>query len=343
MTSSCHRTVVPQECNGLGKPRAIDLFCSAGGSSWGARNAGAQLVAGFDMWKLAGEVYHDNFPEAKFFEGKLEDCDLEAIAKELGPIDLIVASPECTRHSLAKGNSITARDEESKETALQVTRFARFLETEMDCNRECRRYALLESIRHLYCRPEELRLQCESPDAQLRQLRRSTVSTQALHNVRPSTKACESRALPHSVRLGARYHKPEWKIPILAAACRWTCNSHVGACRNRAIRALGEDRPFLLVYYGSDRAGGWQSLDAPLRTITTLDRFAFVRPDKEDHSMRMLQPPELQAAMGIPQRFRLRRGTRREKVKLLGNAVCPPVMKRVVKTLIGEGPINEQN
>ena len=28
--------------------RAIDLFCGAGGSSYGARNAGAEIVAGFD-------------------------------------------------------------------------------------------------------------------------------------------------------------------------------------------------------------------------------------------------------------------------------------------------------
>ena len=31
--------------------------------------------------------------------------------------------------------------------------------------------------------------------------------------------------------------------------------------------------PFLIVYYGSDGAGGWQALDRPLRTLTTLDRF----------------------------------------------------------------------
>ncbi|WP_223201951.1 hypothetical protein, partial [Streptococcus pneumoniae] len=43
----------------------------------------------------------------------------------------------------------------------------------------------------------------------------------------------------------------------------------------RAIKELGPNEPFLLVYYGSDKAGGWQSLDRPLRTVTTLDRFAY--------------------------------------------------------------------
>ncbi len=50
--------------------------------------------------------------------------------------------------------------------------------------------------------------------------------------------------------------------------------------------------------------------------------------------MRMLQVPELQKAMGFPLKYKLRYGTRRTKIKLLGNAVCPPVMRAVVHRLI---------
>jgi len=49
--------------------------------------------------------------------------------------------------------------------------------------------------------------------------------------------------------------------------------------------------------------------------------------------MRMLQVPELQAAMGMPPKMKLESGTRRDRIKMIGNAVCPPVMKQVVKTL----------
>jgi DNA (cytosine-5)-methyltransferase 1 len=101
----------------------------------------------------------------------------------------------------------------------------------------------------------------------------------------------------------------------------------------RAIRDVGSTEPFLLVYYGTDKAGGWQKVDVPLRTVTTLDRFAVVRPNGGDHEMRMLQPDELKLAMGMPKAFRLRHGNRRERVKLLGNAVCPPVMEAVVRGL----------
>jgi DNA (cytosine-5)-methyltransferase 1 len=105
----------------------------------------------------------------------------------------------------------------------------------------------------------------------------------------------------------------------------------------RAIASVGKAKPFLLVYYGSDAAGGWQRINVPLRTLTTLDRFAYVRPTSGGHEMRMLQVPEIKAAMGFPPAYRLDNGTRRERIKLLGNAVCPPVLTAVIRTLTRPG------
>jgi DNA (cytosine-5)-methyltransferase 1 len=45
----------------------------------------------------------------------------------------------------------------------------------------------------------------------------------------------------------------------------------------RGMPDLGRGHDFLIVYYGSDGAGGWQPLDRPLRTMTTLDRFGLVQ------------------------------------------------------------------
>ncbi len=106
---------------------------------------------------------------------------------------------------------------------------------------------------------------------------------------------------------------------------------------DRAIAALGSNQPFLIVYYGSDHAGGWQPLDVPLRTITTLDRFALVKPRAKGHVMRMLQVPELKAAMGMPKKFMVSNGTRRNGIKLLGNAVCPPAMRSAIRCLTRKG------
>jgi len=116
-----------------------------------------------------------------------------------------------------------------------------------------------------------------------------------------------------------------------------TLRTKVKATRDRAKRAtkeLGRDCPFIMVYYGSDGAGGFQTLDRPLRTITTVDRFAYVRPRKNGQEMRMLQPPELAAAMGFSSKYKWPDVSRREKIKLLGNAVCPQVMRDVVSNLI---------
>jgi DNA (cytosine-5)-methyltransferase 1 len=100
------------------------------------------------------------------------------------------------------------------------------------------------------------------------------------------------------------------------------------------MRTLGPDEQFLLVYYGTDGAGGWQALGRPLRTITTLDRFALVRPNGDGYEMRMLQPPELAAAMGCPAGYVWPETARRNKIKMIGNAVCPPVMQAIVSHLV---------
>ena len=103
--------------------RTIDLFCGAGGSSTGARKAGAQIVAGFDNWAPAVSVYRENFPEAsRVFGEDIRKLSPAEVRREIGDIDLILASPECTNHSVAKGK--TERDEESRMTAFQVLRFA---------------------------------------------------------------------------------------------------------------------------------------------------------------------------------------------------------------------------
>ncbi len=102
----------------------------------------------------------------------------------------------------------------------------------------------------------------------------------------------------------------------------------------RAIDALGKGVPFLIVYYGSDGSGGWQPLDRPLRTLTTLDRFGLVTWNGREPMLRMLQVGELRRAMGFPSLYRFDRGSRRDRIKMLGNGVAPPVMKTIVETFV---------
>lgn len=101
----------------------------------------------------------------------------------------------------------------------------------------------------------------------------------------------------------------------------------------RAISEIRPNEPFLIVYYGSDGSGGWQPLNRPIRTLTTLDRFGLVTWRKGTPFLRMLQVEELQAAMGFPATYRFEHGTRRDHVKMLSNGVCPPVMEAIVRHL----------
>ena len=312
--------------------RALDLFCGAGGSSWGARQAGVEIVAAFDLWPLAGDAHDANFPESEFISGKLEDVNVKALAKRLGHIDLILASPECTNHSPAKGNK--PRSEESKDTAFQVVRFAKAFKP---------RWLVIENVVNMrkWTRYGEFKTDLEALGYKLKE----QVLNSSHFGVAQSRRRLFLTADSHSVPAPIKARKTKCRLASdvidLDGNYRWTplrAPTRASATLERAERgflAVGKSKPFLLVYYGSDGGGGWQPLNRPLRTITTVDRFAIVRPDPvHGHVMRMLQVPELQSAMGMPSEMKFESGTRRDRVKMIGNAVCPPVMQNVISQLV---------
>jgi DNA (cytosine-5)-methyltransferase 1 len=82
--------------------QVTDLFCGAGGSSLGAELAGGTLRLGLNHWERAIETHATNFQHA--------DHDCEDVAslttaqiRRYPDSDILLASPECTNHSLAKG------------------------------------------------------------------------------------------------------------------------------------------------------------------------------------------------------------------------------------------------
>ena len=76
-----------------------DQFCGAGGSSSGARKAGAVVRLALNHWDRAIETHQTNFPEA------IHDCtDISASDPRRYPAtDILITSPECTNHSVANG------------------------------------------------------------------------------------------------------------------------------------------------------------------------------------------------------------------------------------------------
>jgi DNA (cytosine-5)-methyltransferase 1 len=119
-----------------------DQFCGAGGSSQGIRNLSKEKGGGIEVklalnhWKLAIETHNTNFPDT------LHDCtDISACDPRRYPsTNILITSPECTNHSLAKGKKrkwqqqiemfgkaeIQPEEERSRATMWDVPRFAEF-------------------------------------------------------------------------------------------------------------------------------------------------------------------------------------------------------------------------
>jgi len=108
-----------------------DLFCGAGGSSVGATAAGMTLAVAANHWRTAVDVHQTHFPDAR------HDCaDIsQADPRRYPPTRVLLASPECTNHSQARGVSRRRQDpslwdapdpsaERSRATMWDVPRFA---------------------------------------------------------------------------------------------------------------------------------------------------------------------------------------------------------------------------
>lgn len=78
-----------------------DLFCGCGGSSTGASVVeGAELALGVNHWDRAVETFGQNHPDAE-----AAHCDLHEVhPASFNRMTMLLASPECTTHSPARGS-----------------------------------------------------------------------------------------------------------------------------------------------------------------------------------------------------------------------------------------------
>jgi DNA (cytosine-5)-methyltransferase 1 len=94
-----------------------DLLCGAGGSSTGCARALAEL--GLDMelvcvnhWPVAIETHKKNHPQARHYVQDIATVRPHLIVPE-GYLDLLMASPTCTHHSVARGGKPTSDQQRS--------------------------------------------------------------------------------------------------------------------------------------------------------------------------------------------------------------------------------------
>nr|WP_284668681.1 DNA cytosine methyltransferase [Myxococcus sp. SDU36] len=315
--------------------RVLDLFCGGGGSSYGALLAGCEVVAGVDAWDVASNTWRANFPRGKAICAKLEGEGVLPDVQSLGRIDLLLASPECTNHTCAKGAK--PRSEDSKATAMQVLNYAGSLRPT---------WIVVENVVHMrsWARYPEFIEGLESLGYGVTPLVVDAADVGVPQSRRRLFLVCR---LGEEPRIQLPIRDDQARVPVRRILDRkgtWDAQLLYKPGRakatleraERAMAALGKNERFLIVYYGTDGSGGWQSLDVPLRTITTLDRFGLVEPGTAGPTLRMLQVPELRRAMGFDEKFHMNQGSRRDRIKILGNGVCPPVMREIVHALLRE-------
>lgn len=310
-------------------PTFVDLFCGAGFGARGAVRGGGVPLLGLDAWGLATQTYKTNFPQADILTAKIEDVFPWELGTKYRP-DVLLTSPECTSHSIARGAK--PGSEKSRETAIGIVPWVKamaprwvIVENVNRMKKWDRHDELVQTIeRHGYAVSDLLLNSADFGSAQARKRmflvcdrHGTTVSREDLLGL----VVTQSKSAHDIINWEAGYPVTLLRKPGRAKATLERAD--------RAIAELGMGVPFLIVYYGSDYAGGWQTLDVPLRTVTTVDRFGLVTWKGDTTYLRMLQPDELLLAMGGSTEHVLPHGNRRDKVKLCGNGVCSDVMTAI--------------
>lgn len=114
------------------KLRVADLFCGAGGSSTGitqfCESVGLKLdLVAVNHWDRAVETHAANHPKANHFCQDLTRLK-PAEAVPGGKLDLLVASPECTHHSNARGGK--PKSDQSRASAWVVLEWVNALQVD---------------------------------------------------------------------------------------------------------------------------------------------------------------------------------------------------------------------
>lgn len=300
--------------------RAVDLFAGAGGTTTGATWAGATVLCAVNHWPVAVETHGAAHPAV---EHRCEDAAI-LDPTTLPAHDLLLASPSCTGHTRARGKDQPHHDA-ARATAWCVIRVA-----------EAQRPRLVvvenvpEMLRWELYRAWRMALSClgyrvseqvlDAADAGVPQHRRRLFVV-ASRGARPVTVPQPTRA---HIPARAMLDLDDGPWSPVAGWCERT--------RSRIAAGQMEHGPDVLVpYYGSETGG--RSLDRPIGTLTTVDRYALVRGDRG----RMLTIPEMLRLSSFPVVYPLR-GTKRDRTKLIGNAVPPRLAEYVVRQVMERAP-----
>jgi len=108
------------------KLEVLDLFCGAGGLSYGFKLAGFSIVGGVEWDKAAMETHSTNFKSKFEFCGDIKEISDETIIKNLKGVDVIIGGPPCQGFSSANRHE-KEKDDPRNKLFFEYLRFIRIL------------------------------------------------------------------------------------------------------------------------------------------------------------------------------------------------------------------------
>lgn len=301
--------------------KAIDMFAGFGGWSTAAASLGIEVAWAANHWPEAVKWHAVNHPAT------LHVCqDLhQANWAEVPAHDLLLASPCCQGHSKARGKANgNPQHDASRSTAWAVVSALEFHRAEV---------AIVENV------PEFVEWALY-PAWEL--------AVRALgYQVAPHVVDCADLGVPQNrVRLFIVLTRS--RAPLLLQipqrehiaantfidfdAGNWSLIEKPGRAEATLRRVANGRRAFgdrfVMPYYGTGSGTTGRSLDRPIGTITTRDRWALVDGDR----MRMLTANENLQAMSFPRDYK-RPDNHRLTVHMAGNAVPPEAGARIIEAV----------
>lgn len=112
--------------------QVADLFCGAGGTSTGLLQAAKELnqqvhLVAINHWELAISTHSENHPQVEHFNTDLQNIDPRQVVPS-GKLRLLVASPECTHFSRARGGKPMSK--QSRASVKYVLKWVNSLDVE---------------------------------------------------------------------------------------------------------------------------------------------------------------------------------------------------------------------
>ncbi|HEX9392173.1 MAG TPA: DNA cytosine methyltransferase [Usitatibacteraceae bacterium] len=299
--------------------KAIDLFAGAGGFSLGAKKAGYNVVWASNHWQAAVDIHKANHPCAAHVCQDLHQANWCEVPSH----DLMLASPACTGHTPARGVNQPHHD------AARSTAWA-----PVSCAEVHRPYAALIENVPAFGRWVLWRAWCAAWHALGYSVSPHILDAADLgvpqHRVRLVV-VCTRSKHPLALDMPKLAHIPASRIVDFNTG-RWSKIDKPGRAVSTLHRAAAGRRAhgdrFVMPYYGSGSGKTGRSLNRPLGTVTTHDRWALVDGDR----MRMLTIDENRAASGFPAGYKLPSDSK-QALFMLGNSFPPAFAESVIRAL----------